>query len=117
MLEELRDEVRPEHRRAVEEELARLDTTVARKPGDSVDVDRAGTPDPRGIGGRTEAPAQAAALRSGSPLGRFTHGPALEDRDRVERRAGAADDAKRGGGEQKLPACGLFAFGAKVLEL
>jgi uncharacterized membrane protein len=57
MLEELRDEVRAEHRPAVEEELARLRTTVARTFADSVDLDRANTADPQGIGGRTEPPA------------------------------------------------------------
>ena len=56
MLEELRDEVRPEHRPAVEEELARLDATVARTFADSVDVDRANTADPQGIGGRQRTP-------------------------------------------------------------
>ncbi len=54
MLDELHDEVRPEHRAAVEEELARLDATVARTYGDSVDLDRAITPDAQGIGGRTD---------------------------------------------------------------
>ena len=52
MLEELREEVRPEHRAAVEDELARLDATVARSYGDSVDLDRASIPDAQGIGGR-----------------------------------------------------------------
>jgi len=53
MLEELHDEVRPEHRPAVEEELARLDATLTRSFGDSVDLDRASTADAQGIGGRT----------------------------------------------------------------
>ena len=48
MLEELREEVRPEHRPAVEEELARLQKTVACTFADSAD--------PQGIGGRTEPP-------------------------------------------------------------
>jgi uncharacterized membrane protein len=56
MLEELRDEVRPEFRAAVEEELARLEATVTRSFADSVDLDRAHTPDPQGIGGRTHGP-------------------------------------------------------------
>jgi len=56
MLEELRDEVRPEHRLAVEEELARLQATVARTFADSADLDRANTADPQGIGGRTAPP-------------------------------------------------------------
>jgi len=56
MLEELREEVRAEHRPAVEEELARLQMTIARTFADSVDLDRANTADPQGIGGRTEPP-------------------------------------------------------------
>jgi uncharacterized membrane protein len=56
MLEELRDEVRAEHRPAVEEELARLEATVRRAFADSVDLDRASTADPQGIGGRTKPP-------------------------------------------------------------
>jgi uncharacterized membrane protein len=56
MLEELRDEVRPEHRPAVEEELARLGVTVGRSFADSVDLDRANTADPQGIGGRAGPP-------------------------------------------------------------
>ena len=56
MLEELRDEVRPEHRAAVEEELARLEATVAHTFADSVDLDRASTGDPQGIGGRWRPP-------------------------------------------------------------
>jgi uncharacterized membrane protein len=63
MLEELRDEVRPEHRPAVEEELARLDMTVARTFANSVDLDRANTADPQGIGGRTEPPDHSTMTR------------------------------------------------------
>ena len=59
MLEELREEVRAEHRPAVEEELARLHKTVACTFADSVDLDRANTADPQGIGGRTEPPGPA----------------------------------------------------------
>jgi uncharacterized membrane protein len=51
MLEELQEEVRPEHRRAVEDELARLDATVTAAFGQSVDQDRARVADPQGIGG------------------------------------------------------------------
>jgi uncharacterized membrane protein len=51
MLEELLEQVRPEHRAAVQEELARLDATVARNFGESVDFDRASTADAQGIGG------------------------------------------------------------------
>jgi uncharacterized membrane protein len=60
MLEELRDQVRPEHRAAVEEELARLDLTVTRTFADSVDLDRANTADLQGIGGRSEPPGHSA---------------------------------------------------------
>ena len=52
MLEELRDAVTPEHRAAVDEERARLDATVNRSFGDSVDSDRAMTADAQGIGGQ-----------------------------------------------------------------
>lgn len=51
MLEELLDEV-PEWRKAVvREELARFQANVARSFADSVDLDRAGTADPQGVGG------------------------------------------------------------------
>jgi uncharacterized membrane protein len=53
LLEELHDEVREEHRPAIDEELARLDATVARSFGESVDIDRARVADPQGIGGRS----------------------------------------------------------------
>jgi uncharacterized membrane protein len=53
MLEELRRDVRPEHRSAVEEELERLEATVASTFGSSPDFDRAGVPDVQGIGGDT----------------------------------------------------------------
>lgn len=53
MLEELQQEVLDDYRPAVEEELARLDATVARSFSDSVDIDRAGVADPQGIGGRS----------------------------------------------------------------
>jgi len=56
MLEELRDEVRPEHRPAVEEELTRLEMTITHSFANSVDLDRANTADPQGIGGRTKPP-------------------------------------------------------------
>jgi uncharacterized membrane protein len=52
MLEELRGEVLEPHRAAVDDELARLDATVARQWGDSVDFDRASRADNQGIGGR-----------------------------------------------------------------
>ena len=55
LLEELIETVRPEHRAAVEEELRRLDATVAAGWRDSVDLDRASEADRQGIGGRSEA--------------------------------------------------------------
>ena len=51
LLEELLEAVRPEHRAALEEELRRLDATVADVWGDSVDFDRASASDGQGIGG------------------------------------------------------------------
>ena len=51
LIEELRETVRPEHRAALEEELRRLDATVADSWRDSVDLDRAGGADGQGIGG------------------------------------------------------------------
>jgi uncharacterized membrane protein len=51
LLEELLETVRPEHRAALEEELRRLDATVAAAWGDSVDIDRASEADRQGIGG------------------------------------------------------------------
>ena len=50
LLEELLETVRPEHRAAVEEELRRLDATVADVWHDSVDHDRASRADGQGIG-------------------------------------------------------------------
>jgi uncharacterized membrane protein len=63
MLEELREQVRPECRAAVGEELGRLDATVAQRFGSSVDLDRAGAADAQGIGGRTEPPSDRAMSR------------------------------------------------------
>jgi uncharacterized membrane protein len=51
MLEELRADVRPEHRSAIDEELARLDATVLFAFGSSADLDRALVADSEGIGG------------------------------------------------------------------
>jgi uncharacterized membrane protein len=51
MLEELAEGVLPERRMAVEDELARLDATLDRRWGESVDADRARTADRQGIGG------------------------------------------------------------------
>jgi uncharacterized membrane protein len=54
LLEELHDEVRPENRAAVEDELARLTASVAGGFGGSPDLDRASTADGQGIGGPGE---------------------------------------------------------------
>jgi uncharacterized membrane protein len=51
LLEELHGSVRPEHRAAVEDELARLAAQVERAFGSSADLDRAGQADRQGIGG------------------------------------------------------------------
>ena len=51
MLEELHDEVLPEHRAAVADELRRLDASVEAHFGDSPDLDRAKTADRQGLGG------------------------------------------------------------------
>ena len=51
LLEELLETVRPEHRPPVEDELRRLDATVADGWRDSVDLDRASEADRQGIGG------------------------------------------------------------------
>ena len=51
MLDTLRDVVRAEHRAAVEDELGRLDATIAATWRDSVDHDRAEVADAQGIGG------------------------------------------------------------------
>jgi hypothetical protein len=54
MLDELREEVLPEHRPTMEEELARLDASVAREFATSPDLDRARSADPQGLGGPPE---------------------------------------------------------------
>ena len=51
LLEELHQAILPERRAAVGRELARLDATVARAFGDTVDLDLATIPDRQGIGG------------------------------------------------------------------
>ena len=57
LLEELLETVRLEHRAPVEEELRRLDATVADGWRDSVDLDRASEADRQGIGGGAAIPA------------------------------------------------------------
>ena len=59
MLEELSDSVLPERRDAVLRELVRLDQAVARKWGETVDLDLAGVSDRQGIGGPRPADARA----------------------------------------------------------
>ena len=66
LLEELNASVGPEHRVAVEDELARLDASVAAHFGDSPDLDRARTGDRQGLGGA-------------SPV-QLTPGPAVRER-------------------------------------
>jgi hypothetical protein len=44
----------PQHQPAIDDELARLDASVARSFGDSPDLDRARTADRQGIGGPDE---------------------------------------------------------------
>ena len=51
LLEELGQLVLPENRPAVEDELRRLDATVAASFANSIDLDFARSPDPQGIGG------------------------------------------------------------------
>jgi len=51
LLEELLETVRPEHRAALEDELRRLDATVAQSWRGLADLDRAGEADRQGIGG------------------------------------------------------------------
>jgi uncharacterized membrane protein len=55
LLEDLRGRVLPERREAVEDELARLDATIATHWSDTIDLDRARTADGQGIGGPSEA--------------------------------------------------------------
>jgi uncharacterized membrane protein len=51
MLLRLQEAVLPEHRAAVDEELARLEATVRERFGDGIDLDRALVPDRQGLGG------------------------------------------------------------------
>lgn len=59
MLEDLRESVWPEHRPAVDAEIAKLDATVAAGFADSVDKDRAQARDRQGIGGPAETTASS----------------------------------------------------------
>jgi uncharacterized membrane protein len=55
LLEELGQLVLPENRAAVDEEVRRLDATVAASYANSIDLDCARSPDPQGIGGPAAA--------------------------------------------------------------
>jgi thiol reductant ABC exporter CydC subunit len=68
MLDELHDAVRPEYRPAVAAELDRLDATVARAFGDSVDLDRALVADTQGIGGPATRAADSDLTADGKPI-------------------------------------------------
>jgi len=59
LLEELGQTVRPEHRPAVEHELARLDAVLEERWHGSVDLGRASTSDRQGIGGPSAPEASA----------------------------------------------------------
>jgi uncharacterized membrane protein len=62
VLEKLLQEVRPENRAAVKDELAQLDATVAAAFSGSIDRSRAGIADPQGMGGPDRlVPAESAA--------------------------------------------------------
>ena len=63
MLEELHEDVLPEHRVAIEEELARLDVTVKVNFGSSPDLDRARMADNQGIGAETTSRDRAGTAR------------------------------------------------------
>lgn len=68
----LQQDVLPQHRAAVDQELARLEATVAERFGESVDLGRALVPDRQGLGGPGRSGAQAAqpvAGTSASPAG------------------------------------------------
>lgn len=66
LLEELGELVAPERRTAVEDELRRLDATVATRFAGSVDLDRAVSADAQGIGGPAAAPGAVAREASGT---------------------------------------------------
>lgn len=55
LLQDLRNTVRPENRRAVDDEMTRLEGTLTTAFGNSVDLDRAKTIDHQGIGGPANA--------------------------------------------------------------
>lgn len=57
LLLHLQEAVLPEHRGAVDEELARLEATVYERFGEGIDLDRALVPDRQGLGGPVRAAA------------------------------------------------------------
>lgn len=63
----LQQHVLPQHRAAVNQELARLEATVAGRFGEGVDLDRALVPDRQGLGGPGRAGAQAAPAAAEAP--------------------------------------------------
>jgi hypothetical protein len=71
LLLHLQRHVLPEHRAAVDAELARLEATVAARFGEGVDLDRALEPDRQGLGGpgRAHAQAETAVAGAGVPRG------------------------------------------------
>jgi uncharacterized membrane protein len=73
LFEELHDEVRPEYRAAVTDELRRLDATVALAWEHSVDFERARTADTQGIGGPRTRP--TLTDRAASPIPGDARGP------------------------------------------
>jgi uncharacterized membrane protein len=67
MLEDLRESVLPEHRVAIEEELGRLDATVARVFGGTEDLESASAADRQGIGGPAEGVVDPPKDRAAGP--------------------------------------------------
>jgi len=63
LLEELGELVLPENRAAVDDEVRRLDATVQASYANSIDLDRAGSPDHQGIGGPAGAREIPRAMR------------------------------------------------------
>jgi uncharacterized membrane protein len=64
MLEDLQGSVRPEHRQAVDTEIAKLDATIAAGFAGSVDKDQARARDRQGIGGPAATEISSPAARS-----------------------------------------------------
>lgn len=85
-LEELLRAVRPEYRKAVEDELARLDASLAQHFAASADQDRARTADRQGIGGPLAEPQEPAGISRASD---DAPRPAPIDREHVSGSPGA----------------------------